>query len=203
MARSKARTEAVSSSLNWRTMFPRLTISCCRELKTRTTFTSPSRTFSERASSVYHYSKPATNPLTRTRKAQPRNRTARAGVRPGFLRNHFRDAGFRRDEHGRRLRWVSESLSPLEIRHGIRASEQELRLWPAQNLRNGHQQRPVLCVSPGGQSSRRSKDRHGACLWALRFLQEQHLVLEDESQNDGHNGESRHEGPQVHRQVWP
>ena len=44
--------------------------------------------------------------------------------------------------------------------------------------------------------ARRSEDRHGPRVRPLRLLQEQHLVLEDQSQNDGHDGEPRHEDPQ-------
>src|SRR5207247_8993393 len=102
------------------------------------TITIPSNMFSSSGSKVDTDSKPQANAAARTGAAQPRDRAIRAQLRTGFLRNHFRGPRLRRNEHGCRLRWVPEPVSPLEIRHGIRAPQQELRLRPAQDLRNGH-----------------------------------------------------------------
>src|SRR5262249_4071525 len=139
MVRSKVHTAAASSSASWRTTSRMSITSCCPGSKTKPTFTSRSKHFWERESDNAFPRPDYRAPFDARIGARARpDRTLRAGVRPGFLRDHFRDSRFRRDEYGCGLRRLSEPLSALEVRDGVRTAEQELRLRPAQDLRDGH-----------------------------------------------------------------
>ena len=74
-----------------------------------------------------------------------------------------------------------EPLPALALRHGVRAAEQELRVRPLEDLRDGHQQQPVVRVPARGQLPHRSEARDVPRLRARRLLQEQLRVPLDRS----------------------
>ena len=75
---------------------------------------------------------------------------------------------------------------------GVRAPVEVVRVRPLQDLRDGHQQRPLLRVPPRGQLARRPEDGHGPRLRAQRLLQEQLLLLAHQPPDDRRHGEPRH-----------
>ena len=94
-----------------------------------------------------------------------------------------------------------DPLPALALRHGVRAALQGLRVRPVEDLRDGHQQRPLLRVPAGVQRGRRPEAGDGPRLRALRLLQEQLLVPPDQPPDDRRDGQPRHPRAPVHRQA--
>ena len=127
--------------------------------------------------------------------------SARARLRAGLLRHDLRGPRLRRDLRDRRPGRVPHPLSALAVRHGVPAALQGLSLRAPEDLRDGHQQRPVLRLSAALQPDGRPEARHGPRLRPQRLLQEQHLVQPDQPQDDGRDGQPRQAHPLVHGAV--
>jgi hypothetical protein len=91
----------------------------------------------------------------------------------------LRDPHLRPDERDRGLRGLPQPLSALALRHGVRAALEELRVRPLEDLRDGHQQQPLVRLPARGQLAHRSEARDGARLRPRRLLQEQLLLPRD------------------------
>ena len=100
------------------------------------------------------------------------DRGARPLLRPRLLRHHLRGARLRRTLGDRRARGVPHPLPALAVRHGVRAALQGLSLRAPEDLRDGHQQRPLLRLPPAMQPAGRPEAGHGPRLRPQRLLQE-------------------------------
>ena len=90
------------------------------------------------------------------------DREARARGRARLLPDRLRDPHVRPDERDRGVRRLPEPLPALALRDGVRAARQELRVRPLEDLRDGHQQQPLVRVPARGKLARRPEARHGA-----------------------------------------
>ena len=105
-----------------------------------------------------------------TRHRAGTDRKNRSLVRARFLSGRVRDAELRPDERDRRIRRFSQPLPALALRHGVRALEQEPRVRPLEDLRDGHQQQPIVRVPARGQQPDRPEARHVPRLRPRRFF---------------------------------
>ena len=137
-------------------------------------------------------------PAGRPPRAPARDRGARARLRPRLLRHDLRGPRLRRALRDRRPGRVPDPLPALAVRHGVRAALQGLSLRAPEDLRDGHQQRPLLRLPAALQPVGRPEARHGPRLRPQRLLQEQHLVQPDQPQDDGRDGQPRQPHPLVH-----
>ena len=132
---------------------------------------------------------------------QAGDRGVRARLRAGLLRDDLRGHRRRRPQRDRRLRRVPHALPALVVRHGLRGAAQGLRLRPLEDLRDGHQQRPVLRLPDAVESHGRSEARDESRLRPLRFLQEQRLLRPHQPQDDGRDRQPRRAHPLLRREL--
>ena len=83
------------------------------------------------------------------------------------------------------------ALSALAIRSRVRRIDEELLVRSVEDLRDGHQHRPVLRLPAECERDHRPEAGDRPRLRALRLLQEQRLVLEDQSQDARPDGQPR------------
>ena len=108
-----------------------------------------------------------------------------ARLRPGFFRHDLRSGRLRRDEHGRGLRRLSNALSALAVRHGVRTAHQGLR-YGLQKIyemviNNDPCYAYLLRVQPCVDQKLVMAHVYGHC----DFFKNNYLVLQDQSKNDG------------------
>ena len=118
-----------------------------------------------------------------------------------LLRHDLRGARLRRALRDRRPRRVPDPVPALAVRHGVPAALQGLSLRAPEDLRDGHQQRPLLRLPAAVQPVGRPEARHGPRLRPQRLLQEQHLLQPHQPQDDGRDGQPRQPDPVVHGAV--
>ena len=95
----------------------------------------------------------ATAPADLRRHPARRSRATRASYGLDFYDIDLRGPRLRRDQRDRRLRRLPDPLPALAVRHGVRAALQGLPLRAPEDLRDGHQQRPLLRLPAASATS--------------------------------------------------